>query len=324
MKKRLMLFTGILLILAMIVTGCFSPSVKAGDEDVEDTKKKILRANNGSEPGSLDPALVQGTHESWILENVFEGLMTFDENGKLVEGMTESYEVSECGTTYTFILRDGITWTNGDPITAEDFEYSWKRALAPETASNYASILYYIKGAKAYNTGEGSADDVLVTALDKKTLEVTLETPIAYFLELTAFHTYFPVSKNVAEKDSDWAKDPTTYVSNGPFKLIEWKHNDKIVLEKNEDYYNAKKIKLDGIDLDILEDQSTAWQKYQGGEYDILVDIPASVINQLKQKADPELEIGLQIGTYYYNINPNIKPFNNAKVRKGLSMAINR
>ncbi|HZK38185.1 MAG TPA: peptide ABC transporter substrate-binding protein [Clostridia bacterium] len=324
MKKRLVLFTSILLVLAMIITGCFSPTVKAGDENAGSTKNKILRANNGSEPGSLDPALAQGTHESWILENVFEGLMTFDENGKLVEGMTESYEVSEDGTTYTFILRDGITWTNGDPITAEDFEYSWKRALAPETAGNHASILYYIKGAEAYNAGEGSVDDVLITALNEKALEVTLETPIAYFLELTAFHTYFPISKNVAEKNPDWAKSPATYVSNGPFKLVEWKHNDKIILEKNKDYYNAKKIKLDGIDLDILEDQNTAWQKYQGGEYDILVDVPASVINQLKQEGNPELKIGLQIGTYYYNINPNIKPFNNPKVRKGLSMAINR
>ncbi len=324
MKKRLVLFTSILLVLAMIITGCFSPTVKAGDENAGSTKNKILRANNGSEPGSLDPALVQGTHESWILENVFEGLMTFDENGKLVEGMTESYEVSDDGTTYTFILRNGITWTNGDPITAEDFEYSWKRALAPETASSYASILYCIKGAEAYNAGEGSADDVLVTALDEKTLEVTLETPIAYFLELTAFYTYLPINKNVAEKNPDWAKSPATYVSNGPFKLVEWKHNDKIVLEKNKDYYNAKKIKLDGINLDILEDQNTAWQRYQGGEYDILVDVPASVINQLKQEGNPELEIGLQIGTYYYNINSNIKPFNNPKVRKGLSMAINR
>jgi len=324
MKKRLVLFTGILLILTMIVTGCFSPTVKAGDENAGSTKKKILRANNGSEPGSLDPALAQGTHESWVLENVFEGLMTFDENGKLVEGMAESYEVSEDGTTYIFILRNGITWTNGDPITAEDFEYSWKRALAPETAGNYASILYYIRGAKSYNAGEGSADDVLVTALDKKTLEVTLETPIAYFLELTAFYTYFPVNKNVAEKNPNWAKDPATYVSNGPFKLVEWKHNDKIVLEKNKNYYNARKIKLDGIDLDILEDQNTAWQKYRGGEYDLLVDVPASVINQLKQESNPELEIGLQIGTYYYNINPNVQPFNNPKVRKGLSIAIDR
>ena len=324
MKRKLVLFAGILLMLVMIVTGCSSPADKAEGKNIENPKKKILRANNGSEPGSLDPALAQGTHESWILENIFEGLMTFNENGELVEGMAESYKVSEDGTTYIFTLRDEITWTNGDPVTAEDFEYSWKRALAPETAGNYASILYYIKGAETYNTGKGPANDVLITALDKKTLEVTLETPITYFLELTAFYTYFPINKNVAETNPDWAKNPDTYVSNGPFKLVEWKHNDKIMLEKNKYYHNAKKIKLDGIDLDILEDQNTAWQKYQGGEYDLLIDVPASVINQFKQAGNPELEIGLQIGTYYYNVNPYVQPFNNAKVRKGLSMAINR
>lgn len=324
MKKKLTLFTVVLLVLAIIITGCSSPADKTGGKSAESTKKKILRTNNGSEPGSLDPALAQGTHESWILENIFEGLMTFDENGELVEGMAENYKVSEDEITYTFRLRDGITWTNSDPVTAEDFEYSWKKVLAPEMASSYASILYCIKGAEAYNTGKGSADDVLVTALDEKTLEIILEIPTAYFLELTAFYTYFPINKNVAEKNPDWAKNPATYVSNGPFKLIEWKHNDKIILEKNKDYYNAKRIKLDGIDLDILEDQNTAWQRYKGGEYNLLIDVPASVVNQLKQTGSPELEIGLQIGTYYYNINPDVRPFNNAKVRKGLSMALDR
>jgi len=316
MSRKFLMLISILLVLAVLFTGCSSQT--------STSEKKILRTNNSSEPGSLDPALAQGTHESWILENCFEGLMTFDENGNLVEGMAESYEISEDGLTYTFKLRDGIKWTNGDPVTAHDFEYSWKRALAPETAANYASILYYIKGAEDYNTQKATADDVMVKALDDKTLEVTLEAPTAYFLELTAFYTYFPVNKNVDESNPDWAKDPSTYVCNGPFKLIEWKHNDEIILEKNPDYYNASKIKLDGIDLDILEDQNTAWQKYQGGEYDLLVDVPTSVVDELKSKNDPQLEIGLQVGTYYYNVNPAVKPFNNAKVRKGLSMALDR
>lgn len=334
MSKKILKLISIFLVLAVLFTGCSSPASEeepqetseetTSEETVETTGKKILRTNNSSEPGSLDPPLAQGTHESWILENCFEGLMTFDENGNLVEGMAESYEVSEDGLTYTFKLRDNITWTNGDPVTAHDFEFSWKRALDPETAANYASILYYIKGAEAYNTGQGSRDDVGVKALDDKTLEVTLETPTAFFLELTAFYTYFPVNKNVVESNPDWAKDPSTYVCNGPFKLVEWKHNDQIILEKNPNYYNADKIKLDGIDLDILEDQNTAWQKYLGGEYDLLVDIPTSVVNELKTKGDPELEIGLQVGTYYYNVNPAVKPFNNAKVRKALSMAMDR
>lgn len=330
MNRKLIVLMSVLLVLVMLFTGCSSPADETGDETADGTQngdatgKKILKTNNSSEPGSLDPALAQGTHESWILENVFEGLMTFNEKGELVEGMAERYEVSEDGLTYTFYIRDGVTWTNGDPVTAHDFEYAWKRALNPETASYYAHILYPIKGAEAYNTGEGSEEDVGVKALDDKTLEVTLETPTAYFLELTAFYTYFPVNKNVVESNPDWAKDPSTYVTNGPFKLVEWKHNDQIILEKNEDYYNADKIKLDGIDLDIIEDQNTAWQKYEGGEYHILVDVPTSVVAQLKAENNPELNIGFQVGTYYYNVNPDIKPFNNAKVRKALSMAMDR
>jgi oligopeptide transport system substrate-binding protein len=330
MNKKLVVLMSILLVLVMVFTGCSSPADKTDDETGDEAQnggtegKKILRTNNSSEPGSLDPALAQGTHESWILENVFEGLMTFNEKGELVEGMAEKYEVSEDGLTYKFYIREDAKWTNGDPVTAHDFEYSWKRALDPETASYYASILYPIKGAEAFNTGEGSADDVGVKALDDKTLEVTLENPTTYFLELTAFYTYFPVNKNVVESNPDWAKDPSTYVSNGPFKLVEWKHNDQIVLEKNENYYNADKIKLDGIDFDIIEDQNTAWQKYEGGEYDILVDVPTSVVAQLKAQNDPQLNIGFQVGTYYYNVNPKFKPFNNVKVRKALSMALDR
>lgn len=327
MSKKFIILTSLILVLAIIFTGCSSPSNEGKDPAGNNQTaggKKILRSNNSSEPGSLDPALAQGTHESWILENVFEGLMTFDENGELVPGMAESYEISEDGLTYTFKIRDGVTWSNGDPVTAEDFEYTWKRALDPELAADYAHILYYIKGAQAYNSGEGSRDDVAVKALDEKTLEVTLEAPTAYFLELTAFYTYFPVNKNVVESNPDWAKDPETHVSNGPFKLVRWDHNAKIVLEKNESYYNADKIKLDGIELDIIEDQNTAWQKYEGGEYHVLVNVPTSVVAQLKAQNDPQLNIGNQIGTYYYNVNPDVKPFNNAKVRQALSMAIDR
>lgn len=327
MSKKFIILTSLILVLAIIFTGCSSPSNEGKDPAGNNQTaggKKILRSNNSSEPGSLDPALAQGTHESWILENVFEGLMTFDENGELVPGMAASYEISEDGLTYTFKIRDGVTWSNGDPVTAEDFEYTWKRALDPELAADYAHILYYIKGAQAYNSGEGSRDDVAVKALDEKTLEVTLEAPTAYFLELTAFYTYFPVNKNVVESNPDWAKDPETHVSNGPFKLVRWDHNAKIVLEKNESYYNADKVKLDGIELDIIEDQNTAWQKYEGGEYHVLVNVPTSVVAQLKAQNDPQLNIGNQIGTYYYNVNPDVKPFNNAKVRQALSMAIDR
>ncbi len=250
--------------------------------------------------------------------------MKYDANGLVIPGIAESYKISDDNLTYTFTIRDGALWSDGSPVTAHDFEFSWKRALNPELAADYAFQLYYIEGAEAYNSGTGTADDVKVKALDDKTLEVTLAAPTGYFTELTAFYTYFPVNKAVVEANPDWAKEPETHVSNGPFKMVSWEHNATIDLEKNPNYYDAASIKLDGIHFDILEDENTAWQKYEGGEYDMLATLPQAVAAQMAKDNNPELTIGGQVGTYYYNVNNDLKPFNNVKVRKGLSMALDR
>ena len=316
MKKKLITMTSIILVVVLLISGCSGAS--------EEDKEKILRTNNASEPGSLDPALAQGTHESWVLDHIFEGLMKRSEDGEIVGGMAEKYELAEDEVTYTFTLRDGVTWSNGEAVTAHDFEYSWKRALDPETAAKYAYQFYYIKGGQAYNEGKGSVEDVAVKALDDRTLKVVLETPTGFFPELTSFYCYFPVSKDVVEQNPDWAKDPSTYVSNGPFLLTEWEHNAKILLTKNDDYYDADKVNLDGIDFSILDDENTAWQRYEGGEFDFLTPLPQTVIAQLKANESPELVLAADLSTYYYNLNTEVKPFNNAKVRKALSMAIDR
>lgn len=333
MNKKFLVLMCLLLVTAIVVTGCSKPAETPPAETpgtetpatpVDPAAKKILRTNNSSEPGSLDPALAQGTHESWILSNVFEGLMKNDAEGKVIPGIASEYKLSDDNLTYTFTIRDDAVWSDGKPVTAHDFEYSWKRVLDPELAADYAFQLYYIKGGEAYNTGAGTVDEVAVKALDDKTLEVTLAAPTGYFLELTAFYTYFPVSKEVVEANPDWAKDPATHITNGPFKMTTWEHNAKIILEKSDSYYNAEAIKLDGIDFDIIEDESTTWQKYEGGEYDILLPLPQSVVAQLQAQNNPELVIGGQVGTYYYNINNNLKPFNNVKVRQALSMSLDR
>lgn len=329
-SKKLLILLSLLLVVSVFVSACSSgedtatPEPETPTTGEEKPVEKILRTNNSSEPGSLDPALAQGTHESWILNNLFEGLMKHDSTGQVIPGMAKEYTLSEDDLTYTFTLRDDIYWSNGDPVTAQDFEFAWKRALDPELAADYAFQLYYIKGAEAYNSGEGTVDDVAVKALDDKTLEVTLETPTAYFLDLCAFYTYYPVNKSVVEANPDWAKDPSTYVCNGPFMLKTWQHNAKIILAKNENYYDKDSIKLTGIDFDIIEDENTAWQKYEGGEYDILVTLPQAVVAQLKAQNSPELEIGPQVGTYYYNLNNDKKPFNNKKVRQALAYSLDR
>lgn len=315
MKKKISLLLSLILIASIALAGCGA----GGDKEA-----KILRTNNSSEPGTLDPALAQGTHESWVLDHAFEGLMKRDNDGQIVGGMASDYDLADDNVTYTFTIRDGVKWSNGDPVTAHDFEYSWKRALDPELAAYYSYQFFYIKNGEAYNAGEASVDDVGVRAIDEKTLEVVLEQPAAYFLELTAFYCYFPVNKAVVEENPEWANDPSTYVSNGPFKLTEWTHKARILLSKNENYYDASNIKLDGIDLTIIEDENTAWQKYEGGEYDFLTPIPQAVTAQLKEENNPELVIGTDLATYYYNLNNEIKPFNNAKVRHALSNAIDR
>lgn len=298
-----------------------------GEVSTNESGEKILRTNNKSEPASLDPALAKGTHESWILQHTFTGLMGYNEDGELVPAVAESYDESDDGLTYTFHLRDDVKWSNGDPVTAEDFEYAWKRVIDPELASDYAyQISDYVKGAEEYLNGEGSIDDVAIKAIDEKTLEVTLKKPAPYFLGLTAFYTLYPVNKNVVEANPDWAKDPSNgqYISNGAFKLVSWDHNQKISLRKNPEWYRADEVKLDGIDFDIIEEQNTQYTKYQGGEYDFIVNPPTAVVDKLTKENDPELYIGGDVGTYYYQFNNKEKPFNNAKVRNALSMAIDR
>ncbi len=338
MNRKFLVLASLFIVAAILVTGCVP---KGGDTPKNDAPAasdtptsgtdtpaagaaKILRTNNGSEPGSLDPALAQGTHESWVLDHTFEGLMKLDENGMVVEGMAKEYKVSDDFLTYTFTLRDDIKWSNGDPVTAHDFEFAWKRALDPDLAADYAFQLYYIKGGEAYNTEEGSLDGVAVKALDDKTLEVTLEAPTGYFLELTAFYTYYPVNKAVVESNPDWAKNAATHISNGPFTLTEWEHDASLKIRKNPNYYDAANVPLDGVDFTIIDDVNTTWQGYEGGEYDFLVDVPQAVTAKLQEEGNPELVIGGMVGTYYYNLNPAIKPLNNVKVRKGLSMTLDR
>jgi len=326
MKKSLVIVLAMLMVLSMALSAC-GTKAPAGTPSGDTTQKaepKILRTNNSSEPGTLDPALAQGTHESWVLDHVFEGLTKKDPSGKIVPGMAKEYKLADDDVTYTFTLRDDIKWSNGDPVTAQDFEYAWKRALDPALAADYAFQLYYLKGGEAYNSGTGKVEDVGVKAIDDKTLEVVLSSPTGYFIELCSFYTYYPVNKKIVEANADWAKNADTHVSNGPFKLTGWEHNASLTLAKSDTYYDKDLIKLDGVELAILTDENTAWQKYEGGEFDFLTPLPQAVVAQLKANGNSELIIGGDLATYYYNLNTKMKPFDNAKIRKALSMTVDR
>lgn len=338
MKKSLTVLLVLILALSVLLAACGkkeenatepttnepTTSEPATNEPAPSNVPQILRLNNNTEPGYLQPGLARGTHDSWVLEHVMEGLTKKGVDGAVQPGIAESWDISPDGLTYTFHLRDA-KWSNGDAVTANDFEYEWKWVLDPENASEYAyQIADYIKGAAEYNSGTGSIDDVGIKALDAKTLEVTLAAPTGYFLDLLNFYTFYPVNQKVQEANPDWYKEAATYVSNGAFKLTEWNHKENIILSKNENYYNSSEIKLDEVHLAIIEDENTAWQMFESGELDLVYPLPSEVVPVLAESKSPEFVIGTELGTYYYNFNTTIKPFNNVKVRKALSMAIDR
>ncbi|MDO5301632.1 MAG: peptide ABC transporter substrate-binding protein [Tissierellia bacterium] len=289
--------------------------------------EKVLYTNNVNEPGSLDPVYTQGSNEFWILSHAFWPLMIYDENSEVVPAAAENMEVSEDGLVYTFTLRDDMKWSNGDPVVAGDFEYAWKRHLDPEVASDYSFIITdYVLGAEEALAGTGAMEDVGIKALDDKTLEVTLKAPAAFFPGIVTSFAYYPVNEKIVSENPNWADDPnnTELVSNGPYKITSWAHNDEIIIEKNPEFYDADLVKIDKIYWDILEDGNTAYQKYENGEYDFLNSVPGPILAELNTKGDEDLKDGIDLGTYNYVLNHGRKPLNNVKVRKALALAIDR
>ncbi len=323
MKKKLIAFTLTAMLGVSVLAGCGAKPATEGGTPADSAEPMVVRHNLGADPQTIDPALNSAVDGAIVLVNVFEGLAKTDENEKAVPGMAEKWEMSEDGTTYTFHLRDA-KWSDGEPVKAQDFEYAWKRALDPATAAEYGYQMYYLKGGEAFNSGEGSIDDVGVKAIDDKTLEVVLEAPTPYFLELTAFPTYYPVRQDIVEADPEgWALNMETYISNGPFKITEWNHNDVMKAVKNENYYDAENIKLDGIDFYMIVEASTALAAFQSDELDYNETIPQEQIPTLKE-SNEDFEIQPYLGTYFYVFNITKDPVDDVRVRQALSMAIYR
>ncbi|MFL0507543.1 peptide ABC transporter substrate-binding protein [Ureibacillus sp. 179-F W5.1 NHS] len=323
MKKNSFLLLSMLLALSLVLAACnFGGSEENSGSESEEKELNLVIA---SEPPSLHPQLATDSTSNAILQNVFEGLTTI-KDGEVVEAAAEKIDVSDDQLTYTFTLRDA-KWSNGDPVTAEDFEYAWKFALNPENASEYASILYPIKGAQAYNLGQGSVEDLGIKVVDEKTLEVTLENPTPYFLELTAFKTYYPIHKATAEANETWyAEAGDSYVTNGPFKLTDWQHSGSITLEKNESYWDAKNVALSKVNISMVENEATASTMFDAGEIDFLGSpfqtVGLDVIDRYKEEGI--LNISNYASIYEYKFNTTEGPTANANIRKALTLAIDR
>ncbi|MGE5704580.1 MAG: peptide ABC transporter substrate-binding protein [Clostridia bacterium] len=294
-------------------------------EPAKSTEPQVLKINLHSEPPTADTGLAEDSTSGTVVRSTFDGLTRTGEDGKPLNSAAENVEVSPDLKTYKFTIREA-KWSNGDPVTAHDFEYAWKRVLDPKTASNYAYQLYYIKNGEKANKGEAGLDQVGVKALDDKTLEVTLENPTPYFLELTSFYTYYPVNKKVVSADPKWATEAKTHVGNGPFKMESWEHKSKMVLVKNENYWDKDVVKLDKIEFSMVEDENTELSMFDNGEIDWagapFSSLPTDAMPALKEAG--KMTIQPIAGTYWYKFNTEKAPFNNVKIRKAFAYAFDR
>ncbi|WP_289142427.1 peptide ABC transporter substrate-binding protein [uncultured Brevibacillus sp.] len=286
-----------------------------------DQAAKLLLLNNIKEPTSLDPPIGFDEPSYNILNNLMEGLTRLDENQKIQPAAASEWKVSVDGKTYTFTLRDS-KWSNGDPVTAHDFEYAWKRMLDPALASPASFLAYIIEGAEAYNSGKGKVEDVKVKALDDKTLEVVLAQPASWTLLLASNPAFFPVHKATGEKDPKWAAEAATFVGNGPFKLTEWAHDSELKMMKNENYWDAANVTLAGAVWKMIDDENTEYQMFTNEELHRTTTVPADMADQLFKEGKVYVKDGA--GTEFYRFNVTKEPFDNANIRKAFSLAIDR
>jgi oligopeptide transport system substrate-binding protein len=286
-------------------------------------KNQVLYYNLTTEPKVLDPALSTGLPESRVEHACFEGLTNFGVNDRPVPAGAVRWKISSDGKTYTFYLRKKAKWSNGDPVTAYDYEYAWKRLLDPKTGSAYAGNLYYLQNGEEYNTGKiKNAAAVGVKAKNKTTLVVTLKAPCSYFLSLTVQPSLYPLNRKVIEANPKWDSAPKTYIGNGPFKLAKWVHQEKLELVPNPYYWNKSKVKLAKLVCYTIEEQSTGLTMFETGKLDVLDELPRQEIPRLEKKG--LIKLTPTIGTYYYLINVKKKPFKDPLVRKALALAIDR
>lgn len=320
-KKTNWVLLALVLVVSLTLAGCGSTQT---DQAGSGTEPMVLTWNMLTEPETLDLTVQTGLPDATAITALFEGLTRYDRNHEIKKGsgMAEDWTISPDGLHYTFKIRKDAKWTNGDPVTAHDFEYAWKKLLAPETASEYAYQLFYLKNGEKYNAGEAKAEEVGVKATDDYTLEMELEAPTPYFIGLTAFSNLFPINKKVDQDNPEWHTKAETYVSNGPFKLVTWEHQQKLEMVKNPDYWDTAAVKLDKLVMPMIDSEDTALTMFQNNEIDIVEYPPLQEVKRLI--ADGTATVLPELGSYYYYLNTQKKPFDDVRVRKAFAYAIDR
>ena len=323
MKK----FVAFMLVLAMVLS---CSAISLAEESATSIAVCIA-----SEPDTIDPALNSSVDGATLTAHLFSGLSKWAQNeeGNLVivadaaEELTEGVANEDGTVTYTYTLQDGLTWSDGQAVTAGDYEFAWKRAASTELAADYGYMFEVVKG---------YPDELAVTATDDKTLEVTLNNAVAYWNELMAFPAYYPVREDVVSNEA-WATDPSTYVCNGPYTITGWEHNSKITLTKNPNYYNADSITMDVIEFYLSDDANNMLSNFENRTWQLIDDVPTAEIKRLESEYPTEYFVAGQIGTYYvcWNINQNLLPADseltgaeaeaaNVEIRKAMSLLLDR
>lgn len=272
---------------------------------------------------SLDPAHIESWAGNAVGLDIFEGLTRIDATGAIVPGVAQTW--TRTGPdTWRFTLRADARWSDGQPVTADDFVYAWRRVVDPKTGSKYTVLVEFVKNGKAIVAGKASPAELGVTAVDARTLEVRTETPAAFFPELTAMVSMAPVPRRLVQRSPDGWTKPAGLVGNGAYVLADWQPNNRVVLLKNGQYWNAKSVALAKVQYVPIEDDRTALHMYQAGQVDFTYRIPSGLHDQISKRFGNELRTGMQIATYFYSLDNSNPLFQDKRVRQALSMVLDR
>jgi oligopeptide transport system substrate-binding protein len=317
-----------MLLASTLAAASFTPQVLAADvptgTKLADVQEFIRHA--GSEPGSIDPQKIEGTVGANIVRDLFEGLLNQTADGDAIAGVATSWSANDDNTVFTFNLRKDAKWSNGDSVTAHDFVYGWQRAVDPATASPYSWFVDIAQIVNASNiiSGDAAASELGVRAVDDFTFEVTLEGPVPFFTKMVVHGTLFPAHQATIEAHGDKWTQPQNIVSNGAYKLTNWKVNERMDLERNTHYWDNNKTVVDKVTFLPIESESASLARYRAGEMDIVDSFPSDQLKTLRKEIGDEVYTTPRLCTYYYIMNVEKAPFDDVRVRKALSYAINR
>ncbi|MGI9876525.1 ABC transporter substrate-binding protein [Vibrio chagasii] len=316
------LLLGAGLAVAASSTLSIAAEVPAGTKLAE--KQEIVRGN-GTEVATIDPHKSSGVPESHVIRDLLEGLVNQDSDGNTIPGVAESWETTD-NQTFTFHLRKDAKWSNGDPVTAQDFVYSWQRFVDPATASPYSWYMEFTKMANAKEIIEGKKDKSTlgVKAVDAHTLVVELETPVPYFVMMMGHTSTKPVHQATVEKYGDQWTKPEHFVGNGAYVLDQWVVNERMTLKRNEQYWDDEKTVLNKVTFLPIENQVAEMNRFLSGEVDISYDMPIEHFKRMQKEHPEDVSVVGNLCSYYYNFNTKVKPFDDVRVRKAISYAVDR